>query len=113
MNLTAARAMLNEAAGLFELEEDGYFRFYSDNELVSMLENAGFKNITVTSSWASLNKLSSLPEKNINHEDYRYVFQSLNTWGDHPAYIELLPDNSAVYTSAEKLMERINDTENF
>ncbi|MDZ7667018.1 MAG: AMP-binding protein [Desulfotignum sp.] len=38
------------------------------------------------------------------------VFQSLNTWGDHPAYIELLPDKSAVYTSAEKLMERINDT---
>ncbi|MFO7884922.1 MAG: class I adenylate-forming enzyme family protein [Desulfobacteraceae bacterium] len=38
------------------------------------------------------------------------VFQSLNTWGDHPAYIELLPDNSAVYTSAEILMERINDT---
>jgi len=40
------------------------------------------------------------------------VFQSLETWGDHPAYIELLPDNSAVYTSADKLMRRINDTEN-
>jgi SAM-dependent methyltransferase len=50
MNLTAARAMLNEAASLFELEEDGYFRFYSDNELVSLFENAGFKNISVTSS---------------------------------------------------------------
>ncbi|EMS80825.1 tRNA-specific adenosine deaminase TadA [Desulfotignum phosphitoxidans DSM 13687] len=50
MNLTAARAMLNEAASLFELEEDGYFRFYSDKELVAMLENAGFKDITVTSS---------------------------------------------------------------
>ncbi|MDZ7667017.1 MAG: methyltransferase domain-containing protein [Desulfotignum sp.] len=50
MNLTAARAMLNEAASLFELEEDGYFRFYSDKELVSMFEHAGFKNITVTSS---------------------------------------------------------------
>ncbi|MFO7884921.1 MAG: methyltransferase domain-containing protein [Desulfobacteraceae bacterium] len=50
MNLTAARAMLNEAASLFDLEEDGYFRFYSDKELVSMLENAGFKNITVASS---------------------------------------------------------------
>ena len=50
MNLTAARAMLNEAAGLFDLEEDGYFRFYSDKELVLMLENAGFKNISVTSS---------------------------------------------------------------
>lgn len=41
------------------------------------------------------------------------VFQSLNTWGDHPAYIELLPDNSAVYTSAEKLMEQINDMGKF
>ncbi|MEN8211641.1 MAG: PilZ domain-containing protein, partial [Thermodesulfobacteriota bacterium] len=50
MNLTAARAMLNEAAALFELEEDGYFKFYSDDELVSMLENAGFVNIKVTSS---------------------------------------------------------------
>jgi long-chain acyl-CoA synthetase len=38
------------------------------------------------------------------------VFQSLGTWGDHPACIELMPDNSAVYTSAEKLIERINDT---
>ncbi|MDA3791259.1 MAG: PilZ domain-containing protein [Desulfobacula sp.] len=50
MNLTAARAMLNEAAALFELEEDGYFKFYSGNELISMLENAGFQNIRVTSS---------------------------------------------------------------
>lgn len=50
MNLIAARAMLNEAAALFELEEDGFFKFYSDNELVSMLKNAGFENIKVTSS---------------------------------------------------------------
>jgi SAM-dependent methyltransferase len=50
MNLTDARAMLNEAASLFELEEDGYFKFYSDTELVSMFENAGFINIKVTSS---------------------------------------------------------------
>jgi ubiquinone/menaquinone biosynthesis C-methylase UbiE len=49
-NLAAARVMLNEAARLFELEEDGYFRFYSDKELVSMLQNAGFINISVTSS---------------------------------------------------------------
>lgn len=41
------------------------------------------------------------------------VFQSLETWGNHPAYIELLPDNSAVYTSAEKLMEQINETGKF
>jgi ubiquinone/menaquinone biosynthesis C-methylase UbiE len=50
MNLAAAREMLNEASSLFELEEDGYFRFHSENELVSMLENAGFKNIEVTLS---------------------------------------------------------------
>lgn len=37
------------------------------------------------------------------------VFESLSTWGNHPAYIERLPDNSAVYTSAETLMKRIND----
>jgi len=41
------------------------------------------------------------------------VFQSLNTWGDHPAYIELLPDESSVYTSAEQLKERINETRKF
>jgi len=49
-NLADARAMLNEAAGLFELEEDGFFKFYSGNELVSMFENAGFENIRLTSS---------------------------------------------------------------
>ena len=37
------------------------------------------------------------------------VFQSLDTWGDHPAYIELLPNSSSVYTSAEQLKERINE----
>ena len=51
MNLVAARAMLNEAAGLFELEEDGYFKFYSDDELIAMLKNAGFENIRVTPSF--------------------------------------------------------------
>jgi long-chain acyl-CoA synthetase len=40
------------------------------------------------------------------------VFESLDKWGDYPAYIEIFPDNSSVYTSAEKLMERINDTGN-
>jgi len=51
MNLIAARAMLNEAASLFELEEDGYFKFYSEIELVSMFKNAGFENIKVMSSF--------------------------------------------------------------
>ncbi len=50
MNLQAARAMLNEAAALFELEEDGYFRFYSGEEMVSMFKDAGFKNIRAESS---------------------------------------------------------------
>ncbi|MBN2159004.1 MAG: PilZ domain-containing protein [Spirochaetes bacterium] len=46
-NLLAARTMLNEAAALFQLEEDGYFRFYTGEELVSMLQTAGFINIDV------------------------------------------------------------------
>jgi long-chain acyl-CoA synthetase len=41
------------------------------------------------------------------------VFQSLDTWGDHSAYIELLPDNSCVYTSAGQLKERITESRNF
>jgi ubiquinone/menaquinone biosynthesis C-methylase UbiE/pimeloyl-ACP methyl ester carboxylesterase len=41
-NLSAARAMLNEAAALFELEEDGYFRFYAAEELTEMAASAGF-----------------------------------------------------------------------
>jgi ubiquinone/menaquinone biosynthesis C-methylase UbiE len=44
-NLAAARAMLNEAAALFTLEEDGYFRFFSEEELEAMLEAAGFREI--------------------------------------------------------------------
>jgi len=50
INLAAARAMLNEAASLFELEEDGYFKFYSGDELADMLKRAGFKNIVVRPS---------------------------------------------------------------
>lgn len=50
VNLAAARAMLNEAAALFELEEDGYFKFYSSDELSTMLENAGFAHIKEYSS---------------------------------------------------------------
>lgn len=44
-NLTAARVMLNEAAALFTLEEDGYFRFFSEEELAAMVEAAGFVDI--------------------------------------------------------------------
>ena len=48
--MDGARAMLNEAAGLFELEEDGFFRFYRAEELESLLRDAGFVNIIVLSS---------------------------------------------------------------
>ena len=44
-NLSAARAMLNEAAALFTLEEDGYFRFFSEEELAAMFEAAGFVDV--------------------------------------------------------------------
>ncbi len=44
-NLREARTMLNEAAALFSLEEDGWFRFFDENELVSMMHDAGFTDI--------------------------------------------------------------------
>jgi ubiquinone/menaquinone biosynthesis C-methylase UbiE/pimeloyl-ACP methyl ester carboxylesterase len=46
-DLDSAQAMLNEAAALFELEEDGLFRFYTGDELAAMLEDTGFTAITV------------------------------------------------------------------
>jgi ubiquinone/menaquinone biosynthesis C-methylase UbiE/c-di-GMP-binding flagellar brake protein YcgR len=51
LNLDAAREMLNDAASLFTLEEDGYFRFYSEPELVAFLEKAGFTRVR---SWDAL-----------------------------------------------------------
>ncbi|MFI5367720.1 MAG: PilZ domain-containing protein [Spirochaetia bacterium] len=48
--VVGARAMLNEAAGLFELEEDGFFKFYTSKELENMLSSAGFVEIVVLSS---------------------------------------------------------------
>jgi len=47
---SAARAMLNEAAGLFELEEDGFFKFYTSDELTRLLSGAGFVEIKVLPS---------------------------------------------------------------
>lgn len=44
-NLREARTMLNEAAALFSLEEDGWFRFFDENELISMMRKAGFTGI--------------------------------------------------------------------
>jgi len=49
-NLWGARSMLNEAATLFELEEDGYFKFFSKEELTFLLEQAGFENIQIIPS---------------------------------------------------------------
>lgn len=48
--LKAAEEMLNEAAGLFELEEEGFFTFYSGDELASLLQHAGFKEIRIYTS---------------------------------------------------------------
>jgi len=45
--LTAAMDMLNEAAGLFELEQEGYFKFFTAEELIAICENSGFKSIQV------------------------------------------------------------------
>ena len=36
---SAARAMPNEAASLFELEEDGFFKFYTAEELTNLLSS--------------------------------------------------------------------------
>ena len=44
-----ARDMLNEAASLFELEEAGFFRFYTCEELQELLADAGFVEISVLS----------------------------------------------------------------
>ncbi len=45
--LNDARGMLNEAAGLFELEEDGYFRFFTGKELAELVRNAGLELVTL------------------------------------------------------------------
>ena len=42
---SGARAMLNAAASLFELEEDGFFKFYRADELKKLLSGAGFVEI--------------------------------------------------------------------
>jgi SAM-dependent methyltransferase len=49
-NLREARSMLNEAAALFSLEEDGWFRFFNESELIEMMRNAGFTNIQTIES---------------------------------------------------------------
>jgi len=44
-NLREARSMLNEAAALFSLEEDGWFRFFDEAELINMMRDAGLTDI--------------------------------------------------------------------
>ncbi|MBA7513966.1 hypothetical protein ES705_05984 [subsurface metagenome] len=50
LNLTGARLMLNEAAALFELEEEGYFKFYNEEELSLLFAGAGFTDIRANHS---------------------------------------------------------------
>lgn len=45
--VSGALGMLNEAASLFELEEDGFFRFHTAEELRDMLSFAGFHKIEI------------------------------------------------------------------
>ena len=52
-NLSGARAMLNEAASLFELEESGFFRFYTATELYNQLSSAGFERVSVRPAMGS------------------------------------------------------------
>jgi SAM-dependent methyltransferase len=53
--LAGARQMLSEAAGLFEREEEGFFRFYDLEELAQLVAAAGF---TVTHQVRSLGRPS-------------------------------------------------------
>lgn len=47
-NLEKACEMLGETARLLSLEEEGWFRFLSEEELVSMMKESGFVNIQIT-----------------------------------------------------------------
>jgi ubiquinone/menaquinone biosynthesis C-methylase UbiE/pimeloyl-ACP methyl ester carboxylesterase len=51
--LSGAMNMLNEAASLFELEQEGYFKFFTAEELIAMCENSGFKSIQAYRSLGS------------------------------------------------------------
>jgi len=47
-NLEKKRAVLGEEARLLSLEEDGWFQFLSEDELIAMMEKAGFVNIKIS-----------------------------------------------------------------
>lgn len=42
------RSFLNEAARLLELEEQGFFHFYDEDELAALVSNAGFRVLSTT-----------------------------------------------------------------
>jgi len=37
------------------------------------------------------------------------IRKSLDTWGDHPVFIEINQQNQPTYTSAEQFKDKIND----
>ena len=45
--LSGARSMLNEAASLFELAEEGFFSFFTGEQLADLLHSAGFEGVAV------------------------------------------------------------------
>jgi ubiquinone/menaquinone biosynthesis C-methylase UbiE len=47
------RTFLNDAARLLDLEEQGVFRFWSREELGSLLRNAGFRRVRVIPEFGS------------------------------------------------------------
>ncbi len=52
-NLREARNMLNEAAALFSLEEDGLFKFFNEEQLNIMMKTAGFTDLKTYQSLGS------------------------------------------------------------
>ncbi len=47
VELEGAQAILSEAAALFELEEEGYFHFYTEEELTALLTDGGFERVEI------------------------------------------------------------------
>jgi hypothetical protein len=51
--LAAARALLNKAAELVRHEKEGFFRFYSEEELADLVHKAGFGRVRVRRAYGS------------------------------------------------------------
>lgn len=41
------------------------------------------------------------------------IYKSLDSWGEHPAFIELISQQKPVYTSAEEFKQKIKQTAQF